>query len=316
MLNISTILVGVDLSHGDWRASEDCETPSHFACEQAIALAAAIGQHSGSTARVHFLATLDLDERSKRLIRQTPEGETTALDLAKQAIRRQVKLATEAGVTADSEVLMGQPRLELIKRTQEGAADLVIVGNRGHGLFAGMVMGSTAIALIHHAACPVWVVKPHDSDTPRRILVATDFSPVCDRLLAYGIELARLFAAELHVVHVIANSPRSFMQFVAVDDVELEREHVDAMRDARKKMDAIAARADVRELQSPAVVHLEEGVPNRVILEKTKEIGIDLLLMGAVAWSGMTGILLGSTAQKLLPSLDCSLLTLRDAPST
>jgi universal stress protein E len=313
MRTISSILVGVDLSHGDWLTSSNGDTASHFACEQAIALAATISKHAGNKPHVHFLAALDLDARSKRLLAETPDGEVTAIELAEKAVRHQVRLASDAGVSSDSEVVVGRPRVELVKRTQGGAADLVIVGSRGHGLLAGMVMGSTALALVHHADCPVWVVKPHDSDKPQRVLVATDFSPTCDRLLTYGIELAKLFGAELHVIHVVAKSPRSFLQFVTVDAGALKREHEDAVRGARSKLDALAARTDIHELQPPAVIHLEEGVASRVIVDKTKELDIDLLLMGAVAWSGMSGIMLGSTAQNLLPALDCSLLTMRDS---
>jgi nucleotide-binding universal stress UspA family protein len=43
---------------------------------------------------------------------------------------------------------------------QSGRAQLVVVGSRGHGEFAGMVLGSVSNALIHRAACPVAVVRP------------------------------------------------------------------------------------------------------------------------------------------------------------
>ncbi|GAA4618777.1 universal stress protein [Saccharopolyspora hordei] len=38
-------------------------------------------------------------------------------------------------------------------------ADLLVVGNKGHGAFAGMMVGSVALKLVHHAACPVVVVR-------------------------------------------------------------------------------------------------------------------------------------------------------------
>jgi nucleotide-binding universal stress UspA family protein len=39
-------------------------------------------------------------------------------------------------------------------------AQLVVVGSRGHGALAGTLLGSTGMQLIHHADCPVLVVRP------------------------------------------------------------------------------------------------------------------------------------------------------------
>ena len=37
--------------------------------------------------------------------------------------------------------------------------DLMVMGNKGHGAFAGMMVGSVALKLVHHARCPVLVVR-------------------------------------------------------------------------------------------------------------------------------------------------------------
>jgi len=39
-------------------------------------------------------------------------------------------------------------------------AQLIVVGSRGHGGIAGMMLGSTSQALIYHAPCPLLVVRP------------------------------------------------------------------------------------------------------------------------------------------------------------
>jgi nucleotide-binding universal stress UspA family protein len=50
----------------------------------------------------------------------------------------------------------GVPAEELVKASRD--SDLVVVGSRGGGGFARLLMGSVSSQVVHHAACPVTVV--------------------------------------------------------------------------------------------------------------------------------------------------------------
>ena len=60
-------------------------------------------------------------------------------------------------VTIESRVVEGHPAPALIEVSRE--ADLLVVGSRGHGEFAGMLLGSVSEHCVSHASCPVLVLR-------------------------------------------------------------------------------------------------------------------------------------------------------------
>ncbi len=67
-------------------------------------------------------------------------------------------LAGSNGVAVESRALSGAPAAVLTEASRE--ADLLVLGSRGHGGFAGLLLGSVGQQCVHHAVCPVVIVRP------------------------------------------------------------------------------------------------------------------------------------------------------------
>ncbi|MFC3495777.1 universal stress protein [Glycomyces rhizosphaerae] len=59
-------------------------------------------------------------------------------------------------VPIEQRVVAGHPATVLVNQAE--GADLLVVGNRGHGAFAGALLGSVSRHVVHRAPCPVVVV--------------------------------------------------------------------------------------------------------------------------------------------------------------
>jgi universal stress protein E len=87
---------------------------------------------------------------------------------------------------------------------------------------------------------------------------------------------------------------------------QVRAEAADAIRDQLERAGTPAPDTSVQ-------VHLVEGagIPDEAILEFIQDWGIDLVVMGTVARSGVWGALLGNAAEWLLPELRCSVLAVK-----
>jgi nucleotide-binding universal stress UspA family protein len=65
----------------------------------------------------------------------------------------------DSKVEISKEVAQGHPARALLDAAAESNADLLVVGNRGHGGFTGVLLGSVSQHCVHHATCPVVVTR-------------------------------------------------------------------------------------------------------------------------------------------------------------
>jgi nucleotide-binding universal stress UspA family protein len=85
-----------------------------------------------------------------------------ATDEANAAVAASVELFTQAGVKAHGEVrntIFGFAAREIVSDAIEVEADVIVMGSRGRGDLAGLLLGSTAHKVIHLSDRPVLVVR-------------------------------------------------------------------------------------------------------------------------------------------------------------
>src|SRR5215472_2493173 len=83
-------------------------------------------------------------------------------DEASEAVTAAVDTLTKAGIKthgAVRETLFGHAAREIVSDAQEHGADVIVMGSRGRGDLAGLVLGSTAHKVMHLADRPVLVVR-------------------------------------------------------------------------------------------------------------------------------------------------------------
>lgn len=128
---------------------------------EALVWAANQARLTGSRLRV----VLSWELPSLAYLSMLPEGVNFAKD-ATQALDQELAdvLGPSADVVIEKVVTEGHPAPVLLDQSKD--ADLLVVGSRGRGQFAGMLLGSTSEHCVTHATCPVVVVRPQRDKRP------------------------------------------------------------------------------------------------------------------------------------------------------
>jgi universal stress protein E len=212
-----------------------------------------------------------------------------------------------AGIEVGSETLLGEAFVEISHAVQQERFDLVMTGTRGITGWKQFFVGSTAKKLIRNCPSAVWVVKKEHAAAPKVILAPTDFSDASRKAVLAGLWLAEKADAEFHLLHVIDSKdvPDDLLEHIPLGSSirqEVNKEAEQRLEEFLKTLGTGVSRI---------VSHLTWGHPWQEISRIAMKHQADLISIGTVGRSGVKGIVLGNTAERVLDTCDCSILTVK-----
>lgn len=142
--------------------------------------------------------------------------------------------------------------------------------------------------------------------SPKRILVATDFSEQAGRAFEAALALAARTKAELHVIHALEVALPLFEPYAVVLPADWIGE---ARRMAQEKLEQ--AHAAVRARGLSGTTHIGDVPAAHAIADRAKALGADLLVIGTHGHTGLKHVLLGSVAERTVEYAPCAVWTVK-----
>jgi universal stress protein E len=205
------------------------------------------------------------------------------------------------------------------RKVAEARPDIVFKDTHYHAALRRSVFSNTDWNLIRCCTAPLWLVKPRAMSGQPRIVAAVDPLHEHDKpaeldqgIVEIAATLRSAVGGELHLIHAYEIAPAVA---VSADSMTMPISMpLGGIAEQLKKAhrDAMFALAD-RNALAHGQVHLQEGPPRRVLVRLTEQMNADVVVLGAVARSGLRRLFLGSTAEQILDRLPCDMLIIKPA---
>lgn len=279
--------------------------------EHALPIARSIARRAGATLHlvsVHTPVAIryveDIATVDDRLEAENKAHERAYLDEVTK------RLNLDSGISVISNLVEGWVgRVAEVLRDYVTAKsiDLVVMTTHGRGTLSRFWLGSVADELVREAPAPILLVRPQEGEgVPdisqdrifRHILIPLDGSALSERILEPAIALGKLTQADYTLLRVIELMLPA--NFLSESTVGVDRQLVELLRiDVQHYLDRVAERFQSQMLQVQTKIVFNDQ-PAWAILEEAEKQRFDLIAMETHGHGGLTRLLVGSVADKVL----------------
>jgi len=238
------------------------------------------------------------------------------------------------GITVTRAVRYGRAAEEILDHAQVRRVDLIAMCTHGRTGILRLVLGSVAEAVLRASPVPVLLLRamvpapvhagdagrgvtavvpecPADLCAPtfRHILCPVDFSTQSDRAMECAGDLAQRFQADLTVLHVVYDPLDITCSHIPHPPLEQLREEM--IREAERVLQR-RVRRRLRFLPR-AKTMVVAGPPYRQIVRYAQDHHADLIVMGTQGLTGLDRLIMGSTAERVVRTAPCPVVSIRAA---
>jgi len=304
----------------------DSESPAADTLGLAVARARSLG------ARLTFASVIAPNDSSLVGGLLSPTRlEELALEAKAERLEELIAPCRTADVPIATRVLVGDPAAAIVRAVIADRYEMVWKAPAEGGRLRDRILGSVDMRLIRACPCPVAVVGSHRPEEGRRVTVAAvdvanavGREEVNDELNGRILDLALAGLAEsdtrLHIVHAwslygesVMRSPRTHVNPEKLDAL-LEKERAARQEKLERLVEDYRSRLTGSEAERFAPeLHLVKGDPSSAIPSELERLGADLMVMGTISRKGLTGFLIGNTAERILHRLECSVVLAKPA---
>jgi nucleotide-binding universal stress UspA family protein len=213
------------------------------------------------------------------------------------------------GWEIEHSTVTGRAATAILEAATEMDADLIVLGSRGRGRIASMLLGSVSDEVADRAACSVLVAR---GPSVTRVLVATDGTErtagIPELLGGWGV-LAGVEGLALSVTPVGSPALDLMINVYTLGSYAFDEEQRELRERSRVYAEEMATALTAAGI--PSAAEVREGDAAQQIIEFAAEKGCDLVVTGSNALTGIDRLLLGSVARNVLLHSGASILIAR-----
>ena len=219
--------------------------------------------------------------------------------------------------------------LEIIKDVLRQKSELLVKCSRNES-WLERIFGSDDMHILRKCPCPVLMLKPGHIESCVNVLATVDLMNddfdeekkyrVQDQLNSLVLEHAASFSllesAKLHIGCAWDSMGENFLRYGAVahtseDTInhyveQTRREYEDKLESLSLELKTLVGNGALK-----YATHLVKGLPAQEIPLMIQKYDIDLIVMGTVARTGVSGLFIGNTAEAILEQVQCSVLAIK-----